>query len=84
MALPPRRLRDNQLPIGGYSDVGTRGQPEQILPAQFALDELELARRFADNELLYFQREEPHAPTCDKLVVLLDQGVRTISIDAKK
>jgi hypothetical protein len=77
LALPPRRLADRQLPIGGYSDVGTRGQPEQILPAQFALDQLEFVRRHAENELLYFQREEPHAPTCDRLVVLLDQGVRT-------
>lgn len=77
MALPPRRLADHHLPVGGYSDVGTRGQPEQILPAQFALDELEFVRRHAENELLYFQREEPHAPTCDRLVVLLDQGVRT-------
>src|SRR5262249_4875761 len=34
-------------------------------------------RRFAENELLYFQREEPHAVVRRELVVLLDQGVRT-------
>jgi hypothetical protein len=77
LALPPRRLDERQLPLGGYADVGTRGQPEQILPAQFALDELEFLRRHAEHELLYYRREEPHTPTRDTLVVLLDQGVRT-------
>jgi hypothetical protein len=77
LSLPPRRLADRQLPLGGYSDIGTRGQPEQILPGQFALDELEFLRRHAEHELLYYRREEPHSPTRDRLVVLLDQGVRT-------
>jgi hypothetical protein len=77
LSLPPRRLADHQLPMGGYADVGTRGQPEQILPAQFALDELEFLRRHTEHELLYYRREEPHTPTRDALVVLLDQGVRT-------
>jgi hypothetical protein len=77
LSLPPRRLADRQLPMGGYADMGTRGQPEQILPAQFALDDLEFLRRHAEHELLYYRREEPHSPTRDELVVLLDQGVRT-------
>jgi len=77
LALPPRRLADRALPTGGYSDVGTRGRPEQILPSQFAIDEDEFLRRFAENELLYFHREEPHAPLTEELVLLLDQGVRT-------
>lgn len=77
LALPPRRLARSELPIGGYADVTTRGQPEQILPSQFAIDELEFIRRFAANELLYFHREEPHTQTREELVLLLDQGVRT-------
>jgi hypothetical protein len=77
LALPPRRLARQQLPVGGYSDVATRGQPEQILPSQFVLDELEFVRRFAANELLFFRREEPHAQTKEELVLVLDQGVRT-------
>src|SRR5207244_225065 len=47
------------------------------LPSQFALDEWDFFRRFAEKELLYFRREEPHAPLRQQLVVLLDQGVRT-------
>lgn len=77
LALPPRRLARNELPMGGYSDVATRGLPEQILPSQLALDDLEFLRRFAANELLFYRREEPHAQTKEELLLLLDQGVRT-------
>jgi hypothetical protein len=77
LSLPPRRLAHRALPTGGYADVATRGRPEQILPSQFAIDDLEFLRRFAENELLYFHREEPHAPLTEELVLLLDQGVRT-------
>ena len=57
--------------------MATRGLPEQILPEQLALDGEEFVRRFAEHELLYFHREEPHRPVAKELVVLLDQGVRT-------
>jgi hypothetical protein len=77
LTLPPRRLVHQEMPIGGYADVATHGKPDQILPSQFALDEWEFFRRFAERELLYFRREEPHAQTRQELVVLLDQGVRT-------
>jgi hypothetical protein len=77
LALPPRRLAHQEIPIGGYADVTTQGRPDQILPSQFALDEWDFFRRFAERELLYFRREEPHARTRQDLVVLLDQGVRT-------
>jgi MoxR-vWA-beta-propeller ternary system domain bpX0 len=77
LCLPPRQLDHNELPQGGYSDVTTRGRLEQLLPSQFALDELEFLRRFAEKELLYYRREEPQAPVREELIVLLDQGVRT-------
>jgi hypothetical protein len=77
LALPPRRLAHHELPLGGYADVATRGHPEQILPSQFAVDEMEFVRRFAEHELLYFRREEPHSRVNEELVLLLDQGVRT-------
>jgi hypothetical protein len=93
LALPPRRLAHHELPMGGYADVATRGHPEQLLPSQFVLEDaplpgeavapqpgalsLEFLRRYAENELLYFRREEPHARLREELVLLLDQGVRT-------
>jgi hypothetical protein len=77
LTLPPRRLDQHELPVGGYADVTTRGLPERLLPSQYALDGLEFVRRFAENELLYFRREEPNNPTREELVIVLDQGVRT-------
>ncbi len=77
LALPRRRLARQELPTGGYADVTTHGPVDQILPSQLALDELDFFRRYAERELLYFRREEPHAPARQELVVLLDQGVRT-------
>lgn len=80
LALPPRRLAQHHLPVGGYADVATRGHPEQILPSQFAVDDLEFVRRFAENELLFFRREDPASKIREELVVLLDRvcapGVR--------
>lgn len=75
--MPSRSLAATALPVGGYSDVTTRGRPEAILPSQFALDSLEFLRRFAEHELLYFHREEPHRATDEELLLLIDQGVRT-------
>jgi len=77
LSLPPRRLAHQELPLGGYADLATRGHPEQILPSQFALEDLEFLRRFAEHELLFFRREEPQSQTREELVVVLDQGVRT-------
>jgi MoxR-vWA-beta-propeller ternary system domain bpX1 len=77
LSLPARRFVPQELPVGGYSDIVTRGQVEHLLPTQFALDELEFLRRFAEKELLYFRREEPPAQERQELVVLVDQGVRT-------
>jgi hypothetical protein len=77
LTLPPRRLAQHELPVGGYADVTTRGHPDRILPSQFALDSWDFFRRYAENELLYFRREEPHAQTRQELIVVLDQGVRT-------
>ena len=36
LSLPPRRLAWSLVQDGGYSDVTTKGAPEQILPIQFA------------------------------------------------
>src|SRR5206468_2364636 len=40
LTLPPRRLDRAELPLGGYADVTTRGEPERLLPSQFALEGL--------------------------------------------
>lgn len=77
LAVPPRRKDPQQLPMGGYVDVITRGTVDRMLPSQHALDDLEFLRRFSENELLYFRREEPPAAQREDKVIVLDQGVRT-------
>lgn len=77
LSLPPRRVELAELESDGYWDLTTRGAPEQILPMQFALDDEEFLRRFAERELLYFHRETPSRPAARELVLVLDQGVRT-------
>jgi hypothetical protein len=77
LALPPRRHRPPQLPVGGYADVTTRGDPARLLPSQFALDPDEFVRRFAEHELLYFRREDPHERRKEHLALVVDQGVLT-------
>jgi len=77
LSVPPRRRDPQLLPMGGYSDVVTHGSVDRLLPSQHALDDLEFLRRFTENELLYFRREEPPTQTRDELVVALDQGIRT-------
>lgn len=77
LTLPPRKRARESLPRGGYQDVTTRGDPERLLPSQFALDSDEFIRRFAGNELLYFEREVSHASRRPEKILILDQGVRT-------
>ncbi len=77
LSLPPRRLDHDGPKSDGYADLATRGQPEQILPIQFALEPEEFLRRFAERELLYYHREQPTRPVVQELLLVLDQGVRT-------
>ena len=77
LSLPPRRRTPPKLPIGGYADVTHHGDPARLLPSQFALDPDEFVRRFAENELLFFRREDPHERQREHLAVVVDQGVLT-------
>ena len=77
LSVPPRRHAPQQLPLGGYADVVTRGHVERLLPSQHALDELDFLRRFSEGELLFFRREEPPSQNRMELAIALDQGVRT-------
>lgn len=42
----------------GYSGLGTRGSIDSMVLSELAWDDIELARRLADNEVLYFAREQ--------------------------
>jgi hypothetical protein len=42
----------------GYSGLGTRGSIDSMVLTELAWDDLELARRLVDNEVLYYAREQ--------------------------
>jgi len=42
----------------GYSGIGTRGSIDGLVLTELAWDDLELARRLLDNEVLYYAREQ--------------------------
>ncbi|MFO0762028.1 MAG: hypothetical protein U0359_36650 [Byssovorax sp.] len=42
----------------GYSGLGTRGSIDSMVLTELAWDNLEMMRRIADNEVLYFAREQ--------------------------
>jgi hypothetical protein len=42
----------------GYSGLGTRGSIDSMVLTELAWDDMELARRLVDNEVLYFAREQ--------------------------
>jgi hypothetical protein len=42
----------------GYSGLGTRGSIDSMVLTELAWDDFELARRLAENEVLYFAREQ--------------------------
>jgi hypothetical protein len=77
LSLPPRKHMPPKLPIGGYADVTNRGDPSRLLPSQLALDPDDFVRRFAENELLFFRREDPHERRQEHLALVVDQGVLT-------
>ncbi|HLK36002.1 MAG TPA: hypothetical protein VKU41_04565 [Polyangiaceae bacterium] len=50
------------LAMSGYKGVGRRGSLDSLVPSELAWDELELARRLVDGELLYYSREQTPEP----------------------
>lgn len=77
LSVPSRNREAAELLVGGLADLSSKGRPEAILPHQFALEEMEFLRRFAERELLYFHREAPRSRVDEELVVVMDQGART-------
>jgi len=72
----PRPLNeDEELPMGGVSDVVNRGHLDRLLLSELAHDDLTLSVRIAMNEALYFRREPlPRRPSPERLL-LVDAGI---------
>ncbi|QGJ70514.1 Hypothetical protein PBC10988_22110 [Planctomycetales bacterium 10988] len=73
----PKPLRVEQdLPMGGFSDVANRGPLDRLLLSELAYDEDILAARVALKEALYLQREAPPKAPPQQRILLLDNGIR--------
>jgi hypothetical protein len=56
----------------GYSGIGTRGSIDSMVLTELAWDDLELSRRIADNEVLYYAREQSREDQRRIHVLLVD------------
>ncbi len=73
----PRKLwSEDELPLGGYSDLTHRGPLDRLLISELAHDNLTLAVRVALNEALYLRRESPPRSPPEKRHLLIDSGIR--------
>lgn len=75
---PMRRPQD--LPLGGYSDLSSRGSLDRLLPSELAHDDDTLVVRIAMGEAMYLRREAPQVQEQPTRLVLLDDGVRSWGI----
>jgi hypothetical protein len=73
----PRALVDrDDLPVGGVSDISTRGTLDRLLLSELAHDDLTLAARVAVNEALYLRREAPPRARPRARTLFVDSGLR--------
>lgn len=73
----PRPLDVNEdLPIGGVSDISNRGSFDRLLLSELAADNDVLTMRVAMNEALYLRRETSTQTPPRHRVVVVDSGLR--------
>jgi hypothetical protein len=76
LTLPRSMAEQQELPLGGVSDITNRGPFDRLLVSELAHDDLTFTVRVALNEALYLRRETPpHEPPRQR-VMLLDAGLR--------
>lgn len=74
----PRMLADQEeIQIGGVSDITNRGPLDRLLLTELVHDDLTLAVRVSVNEALYLRRESPPRTPQKERVVLLEAGIRS-------
>src|SRR5262249_54934372 len=74
----PRAVSDREdLPLGGVSDISSRGPLDRLLLSELAHDDLTLAVRVATGEALYLRREQPPRTPPRERVLLLESGIRS-------
>ena len=74
--VPPALHAQEELPLGGVSDLSNRGPLDRLLVSELANDELTLSVRVALNEALYLRREIAAAPAPEPPGDPAGRGVR--------
>lgn len=73
----PRSVSEQQdLPLGGVSDITNRGSLDRLLVSELAHDDATFTVRVALNEALYLRREAPPNVPPKRRLVLVDAGLR--------
>lgn len=75
--IPKPVVQVEELPVGGVSDISTRGPLDRLLVSELAHDDDTLSIRVALNEALYLRREVPHTTPPRTRGILIDSGVRS-------
>lgn len=73
--VPKPVSQQDDLPVGGVSDITNRGEPDRLLLTELAWDDLTFASRLAQGEALYSRRESPPSEPPPKRKILLDTGI---------
>ncbi|MBS0260957.1 MAG: hypothetical protein JSS02_03290, partial [Planctomycetes bacterium] len=76
LTLPRALLDQEDLPLGGVSDITNRGSFDRLLLSELAHDDATFIVRVALNEALYLRRESPPQEPPRKRVVFIDAGIR--------
>lgn len=72
----PRPVSSQEdLPVGGVSDITNRGDPSRLILTELAWDDMTFAARLAQGEALYMRRESPPAEPPPDRLVLVDTGI---------
>jgi hypothetical protein len=77
VTLPRPVSEQEDLPLGGVSDISNRGPLDRLLLSELAHDDLTLAVRVANGEALYLRREQPPRQPPRQRVILLETGLRS-------
>jgi hypothetical protein len=73
--VPKPVVTQEELPVGGVSDITNRGDPSRLLMTELAWDDMTFAVRLAQGEALYTRRESPPAEPPPQRLILLDTGI---------
>lgn len=73
--VPKPMASQEELPVGGVSDITNRGDPSRLLMTELAWDDMTFAVRLAQGEALYMRRESPPREPPPQRLVLLDTGI---------